>query len=252
MQALFAARPACLRVADADVAWLRGFADWDVTDANTTDDAGRPLPRVVRDTRRGGCRMVLVAGPGAAACYLDATEVSLGQWRARGRAVDGLQGTDDDGAPVRNVDPAAVDAFLEELQLRLPTVAELRQALGTRDGDRFYWGNAAPPPAALRLNLADRARHAEAPTAPYLTDLDDGVAGPAPVDDPRFVQGTGGHFHHLLGNITETCTDNGQRVYTGGSFTTATWDALQTAQRTPVLNGKRQDIGFRAARTLAR
>ena len=250
--ALFAARPRCLRLADEDLTWLRRFAEWDLDDANTAELAGRVLPRVVRDTRRGGCRMVLVAGTGTAPSYLDAGEVSLGQWRATGRTAAGLQGDDGDGAPVRNVEPGEVDAFLTALDLRLPTVAELHAALGTRDGDRFFWGNAAPPPAGLALNLADRARHAEAPMAPYLPDFDDGVAGVAPADDPRFRQGDGGRFHHLLGNVTETCTEAGARVYLGGSFTTATWDALQTAQRAPVLNGRRQDIGFRAARTVGR
>lgn len=252
VQQLVDARPSFLRVADADLAWLRGFAEWDLADDNTTTANARALPLVVRDTRRGGARMVLLRLADAQPSYLDATEVSLGQWRARGRTVDGLQGPTDDDAPVRNVDPGDVDAFLKDLQLRLPTVAELRLALGTRDGDRFWWGNTPKPPDGLRLNLADLARHRENATAPYLPDVDDGIAAVAPVDDERFAQGDGGRFRHLLGNVTETCLEDGKRVFVGGSFLSATWDALQAAQRTAVLNAKRQDIGFRAAHTVGR
>ncbi len=250
VQSLFDHRPKFLRLEAADLAWLQLWLDWDQSDANTSEDAGRPLPRVVRDRRRG-CAMVLLVVDGQPS-YLDADEVSLGQWRTSGRGVVGLQGPDDDRAPVRNVDSVDVDAFLAASGLRLPTVAELRAALGTRDGDRYWWGNAAPPPANLRINLADRARHEETPTAPYLTDCDDGVAAVAAVDDVRFVQGVDGQFHHLLGNVAEACDEGGQCVVLGGSYLTATWDPLQAAQRTPVLSRKRQDIGFRGARTVGR
>jgi serine/threonine-protein kinase len=251
VHALFAARPLFLRVADADVAWLRTWADWEPSDANTSQQAGRPLPTVVRDRSRDG-RMVLVCPAGAEPAYLDATEVSLSQWRASGHTVDGLQGPDGDDAPVRFVTEVDVDAFLAGHALRLPTVAEFRAALGTRDGDTWWWGNTAPPGERVPQNLADRARHGEVPTAPYLPDFDDGVASLAPVDDVRFAQGDGGRFRHLLGNVAETCVENGRRVVLGGSFLTSTWDALRADQRMPVVNPRRQDIGFRAARTFGR
>jgi len=250
VQTLFAERPAFLRVLDADVAALRAWADWELANANVSANAARPLPLVVRDRRRA-CSMVLLGAGGATPSYLDVAEVSLAQWRASGRAVEGLQGPADDAMPVRNVASADVDAFLASFGARLPTVVEFRDALGTRAGDRFWWGNEAPPQGFV-VNLADEARRRESASAPYLPGFDDGVATVAAAADERFAQGTNRAFRHLLGNVAETCVEDGKRVVIGGSFLSSTWDAFAAEQRMPVLNPKRQDIGFRAARDLGR
>ncbi len=247
VRSLFTARPVFLRVDAADVAALRAWATWELTDANVSGDKARPLPLIVQDRRRG-CRMALVTAAGAAPSYLDVSEVSVAQWEAKGGPVQPLQWPEA-MLPARDIAPADVDAFLSAAGARLPTIAEFRAALGTRPGDRYWWGNTSPP-KDIRMNLADQARHRETPTAPYLSDLDDNVATVAPVDDARFAQGANGAFFHLLGNVAESCVEDGKRVVIGGSFLSSTWDALLADQRMPVLNQKRQDIGFRAARDL--
>ncbi|MBL8747794.1 MAG: protein kinase [Planctomycetes bacterium] len=249
VRSLFAERPNFLRVDAGDVAALQRWATWELTAANVSSDKERPLPLLVQDRRRG-CRMALVTAPGVAPTYLDVAEVSVAQWEAKGGPVQALQWPEA-MLPIRDVAAADVDAFLAAAGARLPTVAEFRAAIGTRPGDRYWWGNTAPPKGFV-LNVADRARHRETPTAPYLSDLDDTVATVAAVDDSRFAQGANGAFFHLLGNVAESCVEDGKRVVIGGSFLSSTWDALLADQRMPVLNTKRQDIGFRAARDIGR
>lgn len=249
VQTLFDARPTFLRVLPADLAALRAWAHWKLDATNVSANAARPLPLVVHDRRRD-CDMVLLGAAGPSPSYLDATEVSVAQWNAKGQSVQPLQWPDA-RMPVRDVAAADVDAFLALHGARLPTVAEFREALGTRAGDRYWWGNEAPP-KGLVINLADEARKRETPAAQYVPNVDDGVAAVAEVGDARFVQGANGAFCHLLGNVAESCTENGKRVVIGGSFLSSTWDAFLADQRLPVLNPKRQDIGFRMARDVGR
>jgi formylglycine-generating enzyme required for sulfatase activity len=152
---------------------------------------------------------------------------------------------------VRNVEPAAIDAFLAAWSLRLPTLAEFTFALETRRGDRSWWGNTLEPPRDhARLNIADQARREQSPLAPYLPGYEDGVPGVAAAADPRFVQGRGRAFHHLLGNVAEWVTEGASSVVLGGSYMTSSWETFECRYRQPVLGSKRQDLGFRAARSV--
>ncbi len=244
-------RPRALRLATGDREWLATWAAWDVTDDNTDERGGRLLPRRVRDQRRGDCALVLLWDRDGQPFYLDATEVTFGQWRLKFAVPTDLEGPTGDEFPVRGVDRATIASFLGAYGLRLPTVAEFGVALGARADDGYWWGNGEAPPAGYaRINIADVARQKVDKLAPYLKGYDDGVADVAAANDPRFAQGQDGAFCHLLGNVAEWVQDGADQVVIGGSYLVNSWAAFARSYRQPVLGDRRPFVGFRAARSV--